>query len=378
MKSGITRIACLAAVTSFVVGGSVEARDRNTIMAPYYEEHGDYKDIRSHLRRQLRRDRPMSGDDYFTLAVTCTFEPPPSQSIILTLIDRSPCKDEVSTYFLEAGMNGTPEGFLELGTAMGPGSGGYLYTQLAYLLSNGDIALREQALGEMASMRSGLANAAQIDMQADALANQLVASGKYTARLDLPGEDTARLAQALGPQLDWLDFADAGRCRWSRSARDVLNGAYRLDETTNFSAAPATVRVPGINQPVRGRLTRPEPDAPNYVQVFVDFRGRWNGLTVLGLTDAFLEESHGVYGTGIRFAEPVETVAARLSELGFVVNPDGSERRQVDDVLRSEFVDGNGRRQVFEDIDGVITTISRDNGETVFLCNEVFEASYGR
>lgn len=55
---------------------------------------------------------------------------------------------------------------------------------------------------------------------------------------------------------------------------------------------------------------------------------------MLGIFDTFIEESHGVWGDGIRFAEPVDVVARRLSELGFVVNLDGSERRQIDKVDR--------------------------------------------
>lgn len=370
---GFAAAAALAVAASGLSAEQAEARQPGEIYGPVFAKYKSITDARKKLRDMEKKGSPMSGDEIYAMAAACNYEEPESRSIILTALSRSRCKDKVGEYYVRAGMNGTPEGFLAAARSIGSGDGAFLYAQAAYQLAGNDSALKNEALDLLASLRSSVTNMELARNQASALAAEMVEAGQYRIAAAAPGE--ADLANVV-PELNWLDFTNPKRCGWSGASNDVIAGAWRFDDET-FRIYPATVEAPGIEQPVTGRISRPERDAPNYVVVDVDFKGRWNGLTVLGLQDAFLEESHGVYGRAIRFVEPVDQVARILSQQGFVVNADGSERRQVDRVERMRYVDENGRQQVAESIDGVVTSIERVNGETVFFCNEMFEASYG-
>ena len=193
-------------------------------------------------------------------------------------------------------------------------------------------------------------------MQAAGMVTQLTSDGPYGGRAsstqtapqgnEPQGNDGYRspppIARGGVGDLGWLDFTNPRRCQWSRQAADVISGSMRFDERGERPIGQR-VRVPGVSQPVMGRVSRPDRDGITWKSV--DFRGQWNGLTVLGLTDGFFERSHGVDATGIRFAEPVETVARKLSAQGFVVNADGSERRQID--KRGQYGDFDGVRDAF-------------------------------
>jgi hypothetical protein len=367
-----------AASMALAAPASVSAREFGDITGPYFDRYGgDWKKVRKEMRKRLKKGEAFSGDDWFTLAAMCAIEPPGSASIIMNLMNKPPCKGEVIEYFTNAGNAGTPRGFLMAATYQVKYDGDALAAlesaQLAYRLSGQDTQLAGDALDKIGELQVGAAQASAAQSRAETRAAQLVSSSVYSAAQASQSD----MAAASLPQLSWLDFDNPKRCQWSQTAYDVVGGAMRNDETTNYSTRPATTRVPGIAGTVTGRISRPARDAPSYVVIDVDFRGRWNGLTVVGLTDSLLEESHGVYGKGIRFAEPVREVAAALSRAGFVVNADGSVREQVDKELKFPYVDERGRKQVARNIDGVETSITRKGGETVFLCNEMFEASYG-
>lgn len=348
------------------------ARDFKTITSPYFAKYKTFKKIRSTLRKKLKKDAALTGDDYYMLGVTCAYEPPPSQSIILTMMDKSPCKEQVVEYYVQAGMNGAPEGFYEAAKRSGSGEPAYLYAQLAYRLAGADAELRDQALALMSEVRSTAGDTARIDQQAQGMAAQLTASGIYRMQNQAPTQ--AQLASASLPQLNWLAFSNPKTCEWSAAAENVLRGAYTFDDKrmTNITV-PATTRLPGTGEAVKGQVSWPSGRNSNHVRIDVDFKGSWNGLTVLGLTDEFLEESDGLWGKGIRFAEPVGVVAQKLAQSGFVVNADGSEREQVDQVETTRFPDERGRMRTYRNINGVVTSVSKRNGETVFLCNYVFQ-----
>ena len=352
-----------AMATGTLVPAAASARDAAEIYRPIFAQYKSITDARKKLRNKEKKGQAMSGDEYFAMAHACMYEEPASQSMILTALSRSRCKDKVGDYFVEAGMRGTPEGFLSAARGIGTGQGAYTYAQLAYQLAGSDDALRQDALDLMDRLRGTAGNLAQANATAEGMATQLVSSGVYPGLRNAAGE--TELSNRL-PNLGWLDFTNPKRCRWSEAAQNVLSNSVAFDDSRNmYPTIPANVRIPGQSGTVKSRLTRPDKDYPEVVEIFVDFKGRWNGLTVLGLSTMFLEESDGLDGTAVRFAEPVGQVVEVLMRNGFVVNRDGSTREQIDKRDR----DGN--------IDGVVTVVERKNGETMFYCDEVYYASYG-
>jgi len=371
------RIFMAAAIAALLLDASgASAREFGDITRPYTEKYGDWKKTRKALRKMHKKNQPMSGDDWFVLAAMCNIEPPEGPSMIMNFANRSPCKDDVVEYFVKAGMEGTPEGFYEAAKMIGSGDAAWLYAELAYRLAGNDTAFEDKAFSLLEDIWLDPASETRMKVQAAGMVTQLTSDGPYGGRAsstqtapqgnEPQGNDGYRspppIARGGVGDLRWLDFTNPRRCQWSRQAADVISGTMRFDERGERPIGQR-VRVPGVSQPVMGRVSRPDRDGITWKSV--DFRGQWNGLTVLGLTDGFFERSHGVDATGIRFAEPVETVARKLSAQGFVVNADGSERRQID------------KRGQYGDFDGVLTRIERKDGETIFFCNEIFWASYG-
>ncbi|MXO90735.1 hypothetical protein [Pontixanthobacter aquaemixtae] len=353
---------------------AAQAREPRDIYAPIFAQYKSITDARKKLRRKEKKGQPMSGDEYFAMAHACQYEEPASASKILTALSRSGCKDKAVDYFIEAGMRGTPEGFLGAAQKIGTGQATYMYAQMAYQLADTDTALRNDAAAEMAKLRPTAGDIIRVNAQAQSTVQQLLAANRYQTAT--PGATEGQLA-SVAPQLKWLDFKNPKRCTWSDAAQKVLQNSYAFDDRRNLPTIPAKVRVPGVKNWVTSRIIRPGGNSSNEIDIYTDFKGNWNGLTVLGLRYSFLEESDGYQATGIRFAEPVKTVAARLAASGFVVNADGSYREQVDKVDTFKYRDERGRQQTSRNIDGVITSVARKNGETLFLCDEVFYASYG-
>lgn len=360
-KLGVASLAIAISITA-ITPHTAHAREPGNIYGPIINQYKSITDARKKLRSKEKKQGQLTGDEYYTVAFACAYEKPASASIILTELGRSRCKDQVIDYYLEAGRRGTPEGFLAAAERETNPADAYGFAQLAYQLSGTDIALRDDAAAILSRLRPTIGNPAPINAQAQAIVQQLLGGGRYPGAIPAAGD--AELAKVL-PDLKWLDFKNPKRCTWSDAADAIFANATGFDERKMYGTIPATVRIPGIARPVTSRITRPEKSAPGIVTYYLDFKGRWNGLTVLGLTDTFVEMSEGVDGTGIRFAEPVDVVARRLAQVGFVVNPKGGSRNQVDKRDR----DGN--------IDGVVTYLERQKGETVFLCDEVYYASYG-
>lgn len=154
-----------------------------------------------------------------------------------------------------------------------------------------------------------------------------------------------------------LDFAAARDCDWSEEAYRVFEEASVFGD--DYVSRPGTVTIAGLDAPVTARLERPYDDAPDFVQVYLDFEGRWLGLRVVGLADAFIEEGDGVWSKGIRFDAPVSEVAAALSAAGFDVSADGSQRER-------EISSENGDRMV------MASAVVREGDETLFLCNQPY------
>ena len=360
--TSIATITAIALASTFVGEQRAEARSAQEINGPVFAQYKDLTQARKRLRDKVKKGRPMSGDEYYALANACQYEEAESPSIILTMLSRSRCKDKVTEYFVEAGMRGTPEGFLAASQSIGEGQAAQLYAQLAYRLSGTDTALRSDALTQMAQLRASVGDPSQSDAQATGIAQRLVNAGTYQALG--PGAGQSELARAL-PQMGWLDFRKPKRCGWSAQSQKIIRESVGFDDSKNYPTVPAKVRVPGVPHWVTSRIVRPNGYTDNQVRVFIDFKGSWNGLTVLGLTHSFLEESEGLDATGIRFQEPVATVARKLAGLGYPVNANGSAREIVD------------KRDGYGNIDGVITSVDREKGETIFYCDEVFYASYG-
>ncbi|MBD3728806.1 MAG: hypothetical protein IE933_03795 [Sphingomonadales bacterium] len=356
--------ACAASLVFLVttVATPAVSREAGVVSGSILKDYTSVTKARKVLRSRLKKGQALSGDEYFALAYACGYDEPDGPSKIMNALAKSKCKDQVGEYYVQAGMHGTPEGFLAAAKAIGTGQAAWLYAQLAYKLSGTDVGLRDEALAYLGELRPTVgASTQQADAQAETLAQQLVASGAYAS--SVPSAGGKQLANAQ-PELKWLDFPNPRRCRWSKSAQDVFDKATGYDERRQNPVVPAKLRVPGVNQWVTSRVARPHPEW-NQVDIYVDFKGRWNGLTVVGVMYSGLEESEGLDYHAIRFAEPVEKVAKVLAGKGFVVNVNGKDRQQVD----KRDADGN--------IDGVITSVTRRGKETWFGCDEVFYASYG-
>lgn len=155
-----------------------------------------------------------------------------------------------------------------------------------------------------------------------------------------------------------LAFKNPRDCEWGEVADGLFQNATVFGD--DYVARPGTVTVPGIEQPVVARLSRPDSDIPDYVKVSLDFEGQWLGLKVSGLTDAFLEEGDGVYSRGVRFDAPVEKVTEALAGAGFDINADGTMRERT--ISQDEY----GERSV------MATQVGREGDETVFYCNQPY------
>mgnify|MGYP000719412753 CR=1 FL=1 len=371
----------VAAAALSINAPAASARDFKEITDPYFEKHKHWKKVRGALLKQLKRGEPMSGDDWFTLAAMCDIVPPSGPSKIMNLIEASPCREEVIEYFVNAGMNGTPMGFERAAFYIlrrgGTAQMAWPFFALAERFGGQDPDLRNELDELRPQMRGGLTDAQRQEVNATAM--KLVADGVYGGSAQVAaGQQGYRSPPpiergASAGNLRWLNFENPAKCTWSREAERVMRGSYRFDDKrmTNITV-PATTSLPG-GQRVTGRVSWPSGRNSNHVQIDVDFRGTWNGLTVLGMTDAFLEESDGLFGKGIRFAEPVSEVARALRNAGFVVNLDGSEREQADEVDTGRYPDETGRMRTYRNINGIRTSITRKGGETIFLCNEVYE-----
>ncbi|MDZ4306651.1 hypothetical protein [Allopontixanthobacter sp.] len=172
-----------------------------------------------------------------------------------------------------------------------------------------------------------------------------------------PAAGSAEPAKVL-PNLEWLDFRSPKQCEWSDEANRVFFTGVRFDERKDYIPVPATTNIPGISNLVTSRMIVTA-ESPNIITYYVDFDGRWNGLTVLGLMGIHDKDSLAGDRTGIRFAEPVGTVARKLAQAGFLVNANGGDDPQE----TIHFED--------EALYGVSTFLGSRNGETVFLCYEI-------
>ncbi len=351
--------AAVAAVT--LVPSAAAARTPAEIYGPVWAQYKSITDARKKLRAKEKKGQAMSGDEYFAMAHACQYEEPPSPSKILTALSRSACKDKVVDYLIEAGKRGTPEGFLGAAEKFGTGQAAYGYAQLAYQLAGADTVLRGDALAMLADLRPTLGNVTPLDARAQELVQQLVASGQY--RTAIPAAGKAELAKAL-PNLKWLDFVEPAKCYWSEDADHIFSLGHKFDRSGS-RAIPATIRIPNSTRTVTSRIRRTNSDY--VIDVEVDFSGRWNGLTVVGTTRAFIEESDAVNSFGLRFREPVRQVVERLSAAGLPVNPDGSNKVvKKSRVDRWAGPDGGGSMTTIEEVS---TVVFRRGNETVFYCD---------
>jgi hypothetical protein len=211
--------------------------------------------------------------------------------------------------------------------------------------------MRKNALGFAAVLAivAGCSDAEANDESTSAEAQQPETAASTEAVPAVQGPDLAPV----------LDFAKAETCQWSEAAERIFEEDTVFGD--DYVSRPGTVTIPGLADPVTAVLSRPEPEYPDYVEVQLDFTGEWNGLQVVGLSDAFLEESGGVFARGIRFAAPVAEVASAMAAAGFNVNADGSERSVP--LEGADFSRG----------DMAITSVEADGADAVFYCNQVFE-----
>lgn len=341
-----------------------QARTPQEIYGPVFARYKNITDARKKLRKMEKKGEALTGDDYFAMAYACQYEEPASQSIILTALSRSACKDKTYDYFVEAGNRGTPEGFLAAAHWLKQGDQAYVYAQVAFQLAGGDKALESDALDTIASLRSGVSNAAALDSQAVELATRIASSGNYAS---MRAAATQFDVSNRLPNLSWLDFKDPKRCQWGNNAwpASLTNATTWNQGRMKWDIHPA--RVPNVEKPVGVRVLNPKPTGPTIFEY--DFEGNWNGLHVTGLRSGTITGYPFEYsGTAIRFREPVDVVAARLAALGFPVNRDGS-LYLVEKPRRERYSgpDGSGVATV---VDTLATWVLRRGNETYFFCDQ--------
>ncbi len=180
---------CGAAILAVTLAPSAAAaRTAGEIYGPIWAQYKSITDARKKLRAKEKKGQAMSGDEYFAMAHACQYEEPRSQSMILTALSRSACKDKVAEYLVEAGMRGTPEGFLGAADNIRTGPSAYLYAQMAYQLAGTDRALRGDALARMAELRPAAGDVTAVNARAQGLVQKLVAARRYVSAAPAAGQ----------------------------------------------------------------------------------------------------------------------------------------------------------------------------------------------
>ena len=199
-----------------------------------------------------------------------------------------------------------------------------------------------------------------------------VACGDASATAEDGNEATTAAVQAeptkvalRGPDLsEFLDFTDPDECNWSIRALETARGSWEWGENEGDRNIPSTHPMKeAAGGEVSARIDyEPFPDQPDVWRADVDFEGVWNGLQVLGIRTDYHPDDGELAGSimSIRFAEPVAVVAPKLAELGFPIGADGTG------VVRPTQSDRGFAARI-------VTDIRRDEGETVFACNFVFD-----
>ena len=162
-----------------------------------------------------------------------------------------------------------------------------------------------------------------------------------------------------------LDFKDAVACEWSVAADTIFENSKVFGD--DYVTRPGTVAIPGIDKQVTAKLSRPDAEAPDLIELALDFKGEWLGLQVTGLSDMFYEESGGIFGRAIRFDASLAETAKALSAAGFRINADGSERAYTADNPDKAISQDDFMGEEF-----VLTWLEEKDGETQFGCNLIY------
>lgn len=196
-------------------------------------------------------------------------------------------------------------------------------------------------------------------------------SGEASGVSEAGGTSAGAVAKSAEPALEGpalasvLDFRNPLTCEWSAAADTIFENSKVFGE--DYVMRPGTVSIPGIDKEVTAKLSRPDAEAPDLIELALDFKGEWLGLQVTGLTDMFYEESGGIFGRAIRFDAPLAETAKALSSAGFRVNADGSERAYTADAP-----DKTISQDDFMGDEFVLTWLEEKDGQTQFGCNYIY------
>ncbi|MGI9376245.1 MAG: hypothetical protein ACR2PC_09135 [Tsuneonella suprasediminis] len=343
---------------------TAQARPSGEIVGPVLKQHSSITKMRKTLRGREKKGQSLTGAEYYALAFSCGYEEPKGPSKIMNFLSQSKCTDQIAEYYVQAGMHGTPEGFLAAGKAIGTGDKAYMYGQAAYQLAGNDSELRSDALEFLSEIRDGVSSPAQANQQATALAASLVSNRRYASSSSAAPDSV--VAAGAKPKLTWLDFKNPKRCEWGPLAfKPFVNSVRATGKNGAWRAYPT--RIPGISKPAGIRIIRNERVQNEPFEY--DFEGRWNGLNVVGLRQGSMQGYPFKYsGTAIRFSDPVSVVVRRLASLGFPVKPDGS-LYLVEKPRRERYSgpDGSGVATV---VDTLATWVVRRGKETYFFCDQ--------
>ncbi len=352
--------AVLAAGMVMSLPTTAQARPSGEIIGPVLKQHSSITKMRKTLRGRVKKGQPLTGAEYYALAFSCGYEEPKGPSKIMNFLSQSKCTDQIAEYYVQAGMHGTPDGFLAAARKIATGQDAWTYGQLAYILSGTDVALRDEALTFLSDLRPSSGTAGLSDTQAATLAQKLVASRIYGSAIPAAGTKQFAIAPK---RLDWLDFAKPSECEWSKSAYDVFNGIVRWDSRTE-KPLPAKVRVPGFSKPIQTMVSYPRTGQgePDYVVTEVHFSGMWHGLKVYGLENSFYLRSDAVSGETLLFSDPPGKVIPVLRKLGFPVRADGK--------AYSRLLPANPAKGIYDAL-RVTTSVTKVGQLTAFACGAI-------
>jgi hypothetical protein len=259
-RTTLKSLAAALAAVSLLASAPAGARERKEILAPVFSQYSSVWSAKRSLLKLVKKNKPLSGSDYYVLGVMCQADEPASESVILTLAHKANCKDKVADYFVAAGDHGVPEAFVDIGKHLADPAKALLFAEVAYLVSPRDAGLQAEADGEIealtARLPDGAAQAKQIEAAAGQYARRLVAGHVYPTLGDLALSSAgarhgpAKLTDNF-PDYFWMAFAPKhvlDVAEWAKEYRQTYLCPDAAAARAVVKAIPDSDKVPSSHK----------------------------------------------------------------------------------------------------------------------------------